>query len=293
MALIDGKKFSDERLMDAAGHVLHAYYRAPEITSRLGKQAVVISGDELLPILELIERTEEKVKDGIKNLFMPMYMDYMCLKVAIEEGYSPVLVAMGANYSKADLGWDCGACGFPTCKEFLKYHKKEAGMGNTTSGPTCAWKVFDHGIAVDYACASAHELNVENRILGTLGSMAMHLGYLDNVDAVWALAMGPQKEMWWYNRPSLKKWLDPEVLNNMLRNSYTNHFQSFSTRLRPQVKKDGPWWEQPPEFVKEIGPDPEGGAYMQEVLGALFQSIQEVRPKVELMKGNLDKMPED
>jgi len=205
MALYTGKEFSDERLLDAAGHILHAYYRAPETCGRLDKKAVIVTGDELLPILELVEKTEEKIPNSVKELFFPLYVDHMCIKIALEEGYNPVLVTMGADYAKADLGWDCGACGFPTCKEFLRFNKDEGGMGSMASGPACAWKVHDHGIAVDYACAAAHELNVENRILSTAGLVSLLLGYIDNVSACWSLALGPQKEVWWYSRPSLKK----------------------------------------------------------------------------------------
>ena len=34
MSMIEGRAFAQERLLDAAGHVLHAYFKAPEVTGR-------------------------------------------------------------------------------------------------------------------------------------------------------------------------------------------------------------------------------------------------------------------
>ncbi|MBI5015570.1 MAG: hypothetical protein HZB55_08755 [Deltaproteobacteria bacterium] len=285
MALMDGKAFADERLVDAAGHVLHAYYKAPLVTGKVEHKAVVITGEHLDPVIEFVDRMDKKLDGAAKDLFFPLYVDHMCLKVARDEGYSPVVVALGADYTKADLGWDCGACGFSTSRDYLKYSGENKGMGALCAGPSCAWKALDHGIAVDYACAAAHELNVENRILSTIGLVTMLLGYLDGVSATWALALGPQVETWWYSRPSLAKWLDPQMLQGMLHKNYANHFQMFSTKLRPRVKKDGPWWEEKPEYVLGIGPDEEYGTYQQQVLGALMESVGELRPKVQALRG--------
>ncbi len=284
MALLDGKTFADERLLDAAGHVLHAYYKAPLTTARLNQKAVVISGEELRPALDLVEGMNQRLEGAAKEAFFPLYVDYMCVKVAMDEGYSPVMVAMGADYTKADLGWDCGACGFPTCSEFNRYSKDHAGPGSLCMGPSCVWKSMDHGIAVDYACAAAHELNVENRILSTFGLLTLLLGYMDGVSAVWALALGPQTDAWWYSRASLAKWLDPSTLDGMLRSSYNHHFQMFSTKTRPQVKGHGKWWERPAEYTRGIGPDPEYDAHQGQVKQALFETLAEVQPKVAALR---------
>jgi len=89
MALIDGKRFADENLLDVAGHVLQAYYKAPLVTSRLNQKAVVISGEQMEPMLELVEKMDEKLEGAAKELFFPLYVDYMCLKEARRQGYNP------------------------------------------------------------------------------------------------------------------------------------------------------------------------------------------------------------
>ena len=284
MALMDGKHIANQGILDAAGQILQSYYKAPLVTGRLNQKAVIIHGDELLPMLELIEKMDERLKGAAKDLFFPLYVDYMCLKTAIAQGYSPVLLTMGADCMKADLGWDCGACGFPTCGELIKYARENGGLGTMVSGPSCAWKSFDFGIACDYACAAANQLSIENRILGTFGLVAMVLGYVEGATANMALALGPPVELWWYSRPSLAEWLDKETLGGMLKRNYTTHFQMFSTTLRPQVKGEGEWWDEEPEYTLGAGPDEEYSELQAEVQGVLMESVIEIRPKVEEFK---------
>lgn len=287
MPMLDGKQFADEKLLDAAGHILHAYYKAPQTTGRLDSKAVVVYGEELNPMLEMIEKMDKKLAGAAKELFFPLYVDYQCVKQAIEQGYAPIMLILGADGSKANLGWDCGACGFPTCNEFNRYAKDNTGMGLAAYGPNCVWKGFDYGMACDYACASAWELNIENRILSTFGLIATLLGYLDGTTNNLALALGPQKDLWWYSRPSLAKWLDKDLLEGMMQKNYTNFFQMFSTKLNPRVKKDGAWWDEEPEISVAIGPDDNYADRQAEIQGIIMESVIEVRPKVEEMKEKL------
>jgi hypothetical protein len=195
-----------------------------------------------------------------------------------------VIAVLGADLTKAELGWNCGACGFPTCLDFNKFKKEHGGLGRIGYGPCCAWKNLDFGVACDYACAATAECNVENRILGTFGMVTFALGYLDDVSTTLALALGPVKELWWYNRPSLATWRDYNGINEYLRNNYTFHYQMFSSDLRPPVKKDGPWWEMPPEF-SQIGPDEEYTQYQERLMGVVLETVMEIRPKVQELKG--------
>jgi uncharacterized ferredoxin-like protein len=294
--MIDGPSCARERLLDVAGHALHAYYGAPLVTSRLNQKAVIVHGEDILPMLEFVEKLEAKLgSDAAKDTFFPLYVDYMCFKTAMEEGNPPVILVLGADLSIADLGWDCGACGFPTCVEFNKFKRAEGGLGRIGAGPSCAWRNFDYGIACDHACAAVAEHSVENRILGTFGMVSFALGYLDDVSAALALAIGPSVELWWYNRPSLAKWRDYDDIMEHFRRNYAFHFQMFSSDLRPPVKKDGPWWEQEREFV-DISADKDYSAYQEQLMGMVMETVMELRPKVEdakaRIRGQTEKSPE-
>ena len=66
-------------------------------------------------------------------------------------------------------GFNCGACGYNTCDDFKK-------VGKTTnenySGPSCAFKIMDLGIALGSAGRTAMELCVDNRLMYSIGLAA-------------------------------------------------------------------------------------------------------------------------
>jgi uncharacterized ferredoxin-like protein len=79
------------------------------------------------------------------------------------------------------LGLHCGACGFPTCDELLD---QPAYTGEFT-GPVCAHRLLDLGIALGSAVKTASLLNVDNRIMYRIGVAARQMGLVD-----WHLVMG-------------------------------------------------------------------------------------------------------
>jgi uncharacterized ferredoxin-like protein len=71
---------------------------------------------------------------------------------------------------------NCGACGHQTCGEFIKAEKKR---GEDFTGPICIFEALDLGIALGSAARTASEMNVDNRIMYTVGSAARDLKLLD------------------------------------------------------------------------------------------------------------------
>lgn len=91
------------------------------------------------------------------------------------------VVLIGARAAKRYRSLDCGACGYYTCEDFEKAEKKE---GKTFRGPECHLKVLDLGIAVGSAAKTASLLNVDNRVMYTIGATARRLKILPEADAV-------------------------------------------------------------------------------------------------------------
>ncbi len=87
-----------------------------------------------------------------------------------------LLVGVGWKPKKMEGPLDCGACGFESCKELLGAPRKE---GLDFRGPTCIWQAVDLGIALASAAKQASDLNVDNRMMFTLGSAARELGYVE------------------------------------------------------------------------------------------------------------------
>ena len=79
------------------------------------------------------------------------------------------------------LGLDCAACGFADCKTLQKQEKESGEF----SGPTCAFRLLDMGIALGSAVKTASMLNVDNRIMDRIGAVAREMGIVD-----WDFLMG-------------------------------------------------------------------------------------------------------
>lgn len=71
---------------------------------------------------------------------------------------------------------NCGACGHQTCGEFIRAEKKR---GEDFTGPICILEALDLGIALGSAVRTASEMNVDNRMMYTIGSAAGDLKILD------------------------------------------------------------------------------------------------------------------
>lgn len=92
---------------------------------------------------------------------------------------SPVILLIGIKDAKP-LGLNCGACGYDSCGELMKKRG-----GPEFSGPHCAFRLLDFGIALGSAVKTASILNVDNRIMYRIGAVARDIGIVD-----WDYIMG-------------------------------------------------------------------------------------------------------
>ncbi|MCS7132197.1 MAG: DUF2148 domain-containing protein [Nitrososphaeria archaeon] len=91
---------------------------------------------------------------------------------------SQAVLLIGVKSSKPK-GLNCGACGHGTCEEFEKAIKVQ---GRDFVGPMCAFQLIDLGIAVGSAAKTASLLNIDNRIMFSIGAAALKLGLMENSD---------------------------------------------------------------------------------------------------------------
>jgi uncharacterized ferredoxin-like protein len=85
---------------------------------------------------------------------------------------SPILLLIGVKGTepkKPENPFNCGACGYDTCAEFIEAEKRR---GEDFGGPLCIWHSVDLGIALASAAKIAAELNVDNRMMYTVGAGA-------------------------------------------------------------------------------------------------------------------------
>ena len=71
------------------------------------------------------------------------------------------------------VGLNCGACGYSRCADLKTVE------GPEFSGPLCAWRLLDLGIAMGSAVKTASIFNLDNRIMYRVGSIAKKLGMME------------------------------------------------------------------------------------------------------------------
>jgi uncharacterized ferredoxin-like protein len=92
---------------------------------------------------------------------------------------SPLLLLLGVRGTmpkKPENPLNCGACGFETCADFIGVKKKR---GEDFTGPICVWHAVDLGIALGSAAKIASELNVDNRMMYSVGAAAKALSLIE------------------------------------------------------------------------------------------------------------------
>lgn len=81
------------------------------------------------------------------------------------------------------IGLECGACGM-SCAEMAAAKKKTEDY----TGPNCAFKLMDLGIAVGSAAKTASIFSVDTRVMYSIGLAAKRLGMI-NADVALALPL--------------------------------------------------------------------------------------------------------
>lgn len=129
----------------------------------------VVTGKEKDELADAMERKLERKRNPISAFGKDAE--------AVRE--SPVVILIGVRGTvpkKPENPLNCGACGHETCAEFIKVEKKK---GEDFTGPICIFEAMDLGIALGSAAKTASEMNIDNRLMYTLGAAAKDLNLLD------------------------------------------------------------------------------------------------------------------
>lgn len=87
--------------------------------------------------------------------------------------------------------YDCGACGYETCAEFLQARPRHQTPGSEDwqfNGPVCQLRALDLGIAVGSAAKTASLNNIDTRCQTRIAAAARHLKLI-KADLAVALSM--------------------------------------------------------------------------------------------------------
>ena len=269
MPIIDGNQAAQEHILVVAKQCIQATLNAPQVTGRLNVKSKIITGEELVPMVEIYEELA-KTKNVVYVITYRMY------KALYEQGEMPVMVLLGADLSQSPgLGWNCGACGFKTCLEFDKFSRENRGMGTLSEGPSCNWMALDFGVACDWACAAAYQQNVPSRIESFGGVIFKLLGHMPECSCMLNLPLGPCKEQVYQIRYGTEMAYTYDEWKNSMLNVGVGLFQMFSG-FKPQIKASNKWWETNPQYYK-VAEDPEFDKLRGEVKERLVAITEKYR----------------
>jgi NADPH-dependent glutamate synthase beta subunit-like oxidoreductase len=200
------------------------------------------------------------------------------------------------------VGFDCGACGFKTCREAVincQNRLIETGgepWGWLMKGPSCIWRAMELGISIDWAAAAAHRLNVESRVGMIPATAFLRMGYMEGCTLVTVLPLGPCKERWYFAPGSGREdYRSSEMERRAQMLQYPPLWMRFTGPGRDLGRRGinvkDRWWE-PPYTRLEIVEDDDWGDSVLDRDYAVFVAADEIRKKKKLRRLNLPKIKE-
>lgn len=272
MGHLIGNECLQDHLVEVAKNIVLAIKKAPMITGKTAIEAEIIWGDDIVPIIEILE--------PLTKVSRYVHWDYQTIKGCYDKGEPPVIIAIGGEVSPSNLGWNCGACGFSTCRAFNAYARQYRD-GGQLGGPSCNWKLLDVAIACDWACASAWQYKVDNRIMGSVGFALGALNFLPDANVKLGLALGPARDMVYYSREEMHHRISYEEEKAEMIKSVPTLFAGFPGNGIPMYKTKDDWWA-PPEFMNV--------EYSEEAMMAYQEVVYEQIPEV--IAKHVDKIAE-
>ena len=200
------------------------------------------------------------------------------------------------------VGFDCGGCGFKTCREAVincQNRINETGgepWGWLMKGPSCIWRAMELGISIDWAAAAAHTLNVESRVGMIPASAFMRMGYMEGCTLVTVLPLGPCRERWYFSPGTGREDYRPA---EMERRGVMLQYPPLWVRFtgpgrdlgRRGINVKDRWWD-PPYTRLEIVEDDKWGNSILDRDYAIFEAADEIRKKKKRPRLNLPKIKE-
>lgn len=169
MSRIDGKEIESNVAITVARMMAASARTAPKTQGVDCIETMIIDGEELELLASAMEHKAE-----IKNSYITpaLRRDANCVR----KSNCVLLIGVTGNPKRLDRPLDCGACGYTDCAHLAKISKQR----KIFTGPTCVFQGIDLGIALGSAVKIAAELNIDNRVMYTIGIAVSDLGWMGN-----------------------------------------------------------------------------------------------------------------
>jgi len=169
LPILSGKNSETEAVLEVARLMVASARTAPKARGVDNIVTAIVTGEEKDKLAEAMERKMETKSNPITAF----------KKDAEAVRKSPVVVLIGVKGTmpkRPENPLNCGACGYSSCADFIKAEKRR---GEDFTGPICIFEAMDLGIALGSAVKMASEMNIDNRLMYTIGAAAKELNFLD------------------------------------------------------------------------------------------------------------------
>ncbi len=142
---------------------------APKTRGEDSIKTLILEGEEIEKLAQGMEKRAER---------MPVHSASILKRNAVDVRKSSHVLLIGASGhpKRPEVPLDCGACGFGSCDGLSKTPRRTKDF----TGPNCVFQAMDLGIALGSAAKMASELNIDNRMMYSIGVAAKAMGLLDS-----------------------------------------------------------------------------------------------------------------
>lgn len=168
MARFQSEEMEREAVRVAAGMMAVSARTAPKAAGIDRIQTLILDGDDLQLLASAME-------EKFQSKAVPL-QGFASNAEQVRQSSAVMLIGVTGEPKRMAPPVNCGACGHKRCEEFVKSGKRE---GEDFRGPLCIWQSIDLGVALGSAVKMASELNVDNRIMYTVGAAARKLKLMD------------------------------------------------------------------------------------------------------------------
>lgn len=189
MAILTSEKTEKGAIMMGGSMMALSARTAPKTRGLDSVKTVILTGEDLERLAVAMEKKAHE-----KSTVLPIFKRDAD---NVRGSASVLLIGVSRDPKRMELPFNCGGCGNKTCKDFLASGKRE---GEDFTGPICVFQAIDLGIALGSAVKLAGELNIDNRIMYTVGAAAKKLRLLDS-DIIIGIPLSATGKSPYFDRP--------------------------------------------------------------------------------------------
>lgn len=169
VSILTSNQAEQEAVLTAARLIMAAVTTSPKTRGVSNLSSVLLQGEEKERLARAMEEKFSKKENRLDSFPRDAQN--------IRRSAAALLIGVkGTLPKKPENPLNCGACGYPSCAQFIRAEKNR---GEDFTGPLCAFQIMDLGIALGVAAKMASEFNIDNRVMYTAGAAAMNLGLLE------------------------------------------------------------------------------------------------------------------